>query len=217
MEIFDKEAKVYESWYKTTLGSVVLDYESTLLKRMIGKVANKTILDVGCATGVHTRLFANEDNIVTGIDISKEMITEAKKRRIDDISFLQMDATKMDFPDNSFDIVFSVTMIEFVTDKKKLINELFRVLKPGGYLFIGTIQKNSHFYDLYKTDFFKNNTVFKYAEFLERKDLIELKTDLFIKTDECLFNSIEDLELNPNINDIKNNKVGSFILAKYRK
>jgi ubiquinone/menaquinone biosynthesis C-methylase UbiE len=217
LAIFDTEASIYESWYQTPLGDVVLKKESLLLKEMIGNVASKDILDVGCATGVHTRLFSNSNNRVTGIDISKEMIFEAKKKMDDNIQFLEMDATNLEFDDNSFDVVFSVTMIEFVIDKHKLMSELLRVLRPGGYLFIGTIQKHSYFYDLYQTEFFKTYTVFKYADFLDRENLIELSKDTFVESNECLFSSIEDLEINPSICDKQVDKVGSFIIAKYRK
>lgn len=47
-----------------------------------------------------------------------------------------MDALKMDFPDNSFDLVWACESGEHMPDKKKYVEEMIRVLKPGGTLVI---------------------------------------------------------------------------------
>jgi ubiquinone/menaquinone biosynthesis C-methylase UbiE len=52
-----------------------------------------------------------------------------------------MDATQMDFPDNTFDVVITNQDYEFVNDAQKLMDEIFRVLKPGGVCFFGARNK----------------------------------------------------------------------------
>jgi len=217
MEIFDSEAKLYDSWYNTALGNYVLTKESNLLLSMVGNTSNQRILDVGCATGIHTKLFAKNGNEVTGVDISQDMINEARKIDIPNLSFYKMDATKLEFADNSFDLIISATMIEFIKNRNGFINEVFRVLKPGGRFVLGTIQKHSHFYNLYMTPFFQENTVFKYADFLSNEDLINLHDKFYVRSSECLFNEPQKIEDNPEIHDNKTDLVGSFIVAEYIK
>ena len=217
MTLFDKEATTYDSWYQTPLGNYVFEKESNLLLEMIGNVNHKSILDVGCATGIHTVLVSNETNSVIGIDLSEAMILEAKKKEKDNLQFLQMDALHLEFEDNQFDIIFSATMIEFVTNRQALITELLRVLKPGGLFVLGTIQKDSHFFALYQTRFFQTNTVFKYANFMSLADCINLAPTLYINAKDCLYHKIEDIEANPKVQDQKQNKVGSFLVSTYRK
>lgn len=217
MAIFDKEAKIYDSWYQTTMGNYVFIKESTLLSEMIGDVSGKTLLEVGCATGIHSRFLLREDNEITGVDISKEMIKEAKQFQTDNLHFEVMDALHLRFEDNCFDIVFSATMIEFIVDKEALFKELFRVVKPGGKVVVGTIQKGSHFYDLYQTQFFQENTVFQYANFSDVNDLRQLGEQEFITYGECLFNTPKEIEDNELIEDIKRDKPGSFVVCVYHK
>ena len=217
MAIFDKEAQTYDSWYQTTLGSYVFQKESRLLSKMIGETSCKNMLEVGCATGIHSRFLIRDDNRITGVDISNEMIAEAKKYQSENLRFTVMDALHLDFKDNTFDIVFSATMIEFIEKKQDLYQELLRVLKPGGFLVIGTIQKGSSFYDLYQTPYFQENTVFKHARFLGLQDLIDLGTTEFVTFEECLFNTPKELEENEMLEDIKKDKPGSFLVCVYQK
>lgn len=217
MAIFDKEAETYDSWYQTTMGHYVFSKESTLLSNMIGEVSGKKILEVGCATGIHSRLLQRDDNDITGVDISVEMINQANKYQSSNLRFSVMDALSLEFKDDTFDIVFSATMIEFVREKETLFKELLRVLKPGGTLVIGTIQKNSSFYELYQTPFFQENTVFKYASFLTLEELKALGPNAFVTHDECLFNTPKELEQNDCLDDIKRDKPGSFLVCVYQK
>lgn len=217
MAIFDKEALEYDAWYQSKMGSYVFKKESALLEEMIGDYRNKTILEVGCATGIHSRLFSRKDNKITGVDLSKEMITVAKQYEKENLKFHVMDALHLDFEDNTFDIVFSATMIEFVKDRSNLLKELKRVLKEDGVIVIGTIQKGSHFYDLYQTPFFQENTVFQYADFLDEDELKGLGEGMDIMCQDCLYDSAEDIEEKDIKEDLKKDKVGSFLVCRYQK
>ena len=87
-EIFDRLAKIYEvnididSPYNT-------DYERPA---MIGNIPEnleeKSVLDAGCAAGWYSEYLVNEGALVTGIDISHEMIEAAKRRIGDKVDFL---------------------------------------------------------------------------------------------------------------------------------
>lgn len=95
------------------------------------------ILEVGCGVGLTTRHIANKYDVeIVGIDISRKMVSKAKERNrnIRNARFLVADAQKLPFKDNTFDIVFTESVIAFVPDKQKAIKEFKRVTKKGGYI-----------------------------------------------------------------------------------
>jgi len=103
---------------------------------------NLHILDVCCGTGSGSLTILGKSNSIMGVDISTEMLAVAQKKaaklNIENISFCQMDCTKMDFPDETFDIIVSsYGMHEMDYDLMlKILKEISRVLKKNGKLFI---------------------------------------------------------------------------------
>jgi MPBQ/MSBQ methyltransferase len=103
-----------------------------------------SILDVGCGIGGTSRQLAERftNAQVTGITLSPKQVERGmelvKERKIDNCQLKVMDALKMDFPDNSFDLVWGCESGEHMPDKKKYVEEMVRVLKPGGTLVIAT-------------------------------------------------------------------------------
>ncbi len=103
--------------------------------------APNQILDCGCTIGHNTLEWARTypDAQVTGIDVSAPVLRYAHARaQAQNVkaTFAQMDATALDFPDNSFDVVFSSMFLHELPLKniKRFIQEAYRVLKPGGLL-----------------------------------------------------------------------------------
>lgn len=103
------------------------------------------VLDVGCGFGGTSRYLAKAlgaEAKVTGITLSPNQVkrgTElAEERGIKNAQFTVMNALEMDFPDNSFDIVWACESGEHMPDKEKYINEMMRVLKPGGKFVMAT-------------------------------------------------------------------------------
>ena len=100
---------------------------------------NKKVLDFGCGNGVHTRSIANMGvQKVIGIDLSEKLLELAREKakrekKENKIEFLKMDCEKMNFPDNTFDIIFDGGTFSSL-DLKKVYTELDRVLKPTGHL-----------------------------------------------------------------------------------
>lgn len=106
--------------------------------------APATILDVGCGIGGTSRYLATKlpEASVTGITLSPSQVRRATElaqdRAIDNVKFTVMDALHMDFPDNSFDLVWACESGEHMPDKGAYVNEMIRVLKPGGTLVVAT-------------------------------------------------------------------------------
>lgn len=103
------------------------------------KFENAKVLDVGCGFGGTSRYLAKklgQKASVTGITLSPKQVergTElAKEQGTPNAQFTVMNALAMEFPDNSFDIVWACESGEHMPDKKAYIDEMMRVLKPGG-------------------------------------------------------------------------------------
>ena len=105
----------------------------------------RTVLDVGCGIGGASRHLAQgfgEGTSVTGITLSQKQVARAEElaeqQGVRNAEFRVMNALAMDFPDNSFDLVWACESGEHMPDKKKYVEEMVRVLKPGGTLVIAT-------------------------------------------------------------------------------
>ena len=98
------------------------------------------ILDIGCADGTFTKVIFEraKPKRVIGIDIVKSSIEYTKKkfRRQKNMKFLVGDAQKLSFRANFFEAVFCLEALEHVFDPQKVLLEIKRVLKPGGYTII---------------------------------------------------------------------------------
>ena len=95
------------------------------------------ILDVGTGTGFFAVLLAEKGHRVEGIDLTPAMLEEARrlaKQRNLDITFREMDAQNLAYPDGTFDVVISRNLTWTLPDPERAYAEWFRVLKPGGVL-----------------------------------------------------------------------------------
>jgi len=97
------------------------------------------VLEVGVGTGLNLPLYPR-DCSVTGVDISVEMLRKAEERicthGVTNAKLMVMDASKLGFPDNSFDRVIATYVISAVPDPVKTLLEMQRVCKPSGHLVI---------------------------------------------------------------------------------
>ena len=98
------------------------------------------VLDVGCGFGGTSRYLAKAlgpSSHVTGITLSPKQVVRGTQLALEQgvaaqTNFTVMNALAMEFPDNSFDIVWACESGEHMPDKKAYISEMMRVLKPGG-------------------------------------------------------------------------------------
>jgi MPBQ/MSBQ methyltransferase len=98
-----------------------------------------TILDVGCGIGGSSRILAKDYGFdVTGITISPQQVQRATELTPEGVraKFQVDDALALSFPDNSFDVVWSIEAGPHMLDKAKYAQEMMRVLKPGGILVV---------------------------------------------------------------------------------
>jgi ubiquinone/menaquinone biosynthesis C-methylase UbiE len=106
-------------------------------------VKGKKVLDLACGTGYGTNILSETAKSIYGGDISKETILSAKKSfKNKKIKFEVIDATNMEFPSKYFDVVVSFETIEHLERWDLFVEEVKRVLKPGGLFICSTPNKN---------------------------------------------------------------------------
>lgn len=110
------------------------------MKEIKGQLPKKNclkILDVGCGAGFFSILLAKEGHDVTGIDLTPEMVENAKILAAEEkmnCKFMTMDAEKPEFPDETFDVVISRNLTWTLPHVSYAYKEWVRVLKKGGVL-----------------------------------------------------------------------------------
>jgi phosphatidylethanolamine/phosphatidyl-N-methylethanolamine N-methyltransferase len=142
---FDRETveQAYDRWapiYDLVFGGVFSKGRQAAIQatnKMGGRV-----LEVGVGTGISLPLYGQNVRIF-GTDISEAMLEKAKKRvaeqGLKNVEGLAvMDAEKLEFPDNSFDVVMAQYVLSAVPNPEAAMDEFARVVRPGGELIILT-------------------------------------------------------------------------------
>ena len=143
------------------------------------------VLDVGCGEGIFTNrlreVVKGDAGIVWGIDVSVTAIEQAK-RRFWNLFFQVAPITAIPFSDSAFDLVSCLDVIYYLDDagRKKAVDELRRILKPGGHLLISTSWPR-----LTKT---RTGT-----SYMKPKELLELLGDRFILEKEATTSTLLNL------------------------
>jgi phosphatidylethanolamine/phosphatidyl-N-methylethanolamine N-methyltransferase len=132
--VYEKLASVYDWVFGPTLHAGRLQ----AMQRMAISPGDR-ILEVGVGTGINLALYPR-DCEVTGIDLSDSMLERAHDRVAEkgmaNVRLLQMDASRLVFPDSSFDIVYAPYLVSVVPDPVQVAREMRRVCRPGGRIVI---------------------------------------------------------------------------------
>jgi SAM-dependent methyltransferase len=129
---FDAHHRRYDDWF-VRHGAA---YQSELL-------AVRALLPWrghGLSIGVGTGRFAGPLGVATGVDPAREVLAYARRRGVASVQGI---AEALPFADASFDYALSVTTLCFVDSAATMLEEARRVLKPGGVLVLGFIDRNS--------------------------------------------------------------------------
>jgi SAM-dependent methyltransferase len=134
--------QAYVGWRATSIGATTEAIELRLLLGMIDAKPGIRFLDAGCGDGALTCVVATQGADAVGVDPDPAMLTRARARAADarlDVTFLDGRVERLPFPDASFDVVASVTVLCFVPDAAGAVREMARVLRPGGRLVLGEL------------------------------------------------------------------------------
>src|SRR4051794_26062219 len=116
--------------------------EHGIALEMLGIEPGDNVLDVACGPGNFTRSFAREagdDGLVVGLDASKSMLERALQEGVPpNVAYVRGDASRLPFDDEAFDAVCCFAALYFIADPLKALDEITRVLAPGGRVAILT-------------------------------------------------------------------------------
>lgn len=124
------------------INPIRVDYINTRANGLKGK----KVLDIGCGGGLLTEAMADRQASVTGIDMAEKSLSIAKLHLYE--SELEVDyqlTSAEEFAEShsgEFDVVTCLEMLEHVPDPQSVVEAATRLLKPGGHLFLSTINRN---------------------------------------------------------------------------
>lgn len=133
--------KVYSlyAWIYDAFFGKIFEHGRYVAFNLMNVKPNETILEVGVGTGLSLSLYPRESQ-VTGIDISQEMLEKAENKKryygLSNVTLHNMDASSMSFANDTFDKVIASHVITVVPDPLKTLNEIKRVCKKDGEIFI---------------------------------------------------------------------------------
>lgn len=166
--------KNFQEWLsKKGLGHSHL--EKPAMYSLLGNVKGKTVLCLGCGAGeecAHIKFLGAKK--VIGMDISKSLIEKAKEN-YPELEFYVMDMEKLEFKNNSFDLVYSSLVLHYVKDWTKTLLQIKRVLKKEGIFLFST--HNPVYWGAYKKEDKKQNLRLLGYDLNRKKNKIKIYGD----------------------------------------
>jgi ubiquinone/menaquinone biosynthesis C-methylase UbiE len=104
------------------------DLETEFVRRF---AENRSVLEVGCGTGLLLRRMQSFTSLARGVDLSPGMLEKARARGLD---VVEGSATALPFPDSSFDVTCSFKVLAHVPQIADALSEMARVTRPGGHV-----------------------------------------------------------------------------------
>jgi SAM-dependent methyltransferase len=128
---FGRQAETFELWAEKTDDQVASRFRDAL-----GEAAKGDLIDVACGPGVVTAAIAPGAASVVAFDATEEMLEKARSRcakaSLHNVDFKRGDAENLPFDDARFDGVVTRLAIHHFADPQRALDEMFRILRPGG-------------------------------------------------------------------------------------
>lgn len=131
------------TYYRETRHRKALKILAVLRYWWGNQLKDKTCLDVGCKTGEITVELSRNVKRIVGIDIDMTAINTAKQQYkfLSNVSFFNESALDLQFASDFFDVVICNHVYEHVSEPQKMMDEIYRVLKPGGGCYFAAVNK----------------------------------------------------------------------------
>ncbi|MCR5511135.1 MAG: class I SAM-dependent methyltransferase [Lachnospiraceae bacterium] len=131
--VWDRFASVYSAFVTGTPGNKKA-YEA-IYKRIRSVVRDKEVLEIATGPGVIAKQVATETKGMIATDFSEKMLAVAHRGEVpDNLKFEQADACKLQYADDSFDVVIIANALHIIPEPEKALAEIRRVLKEDGIL-----------------------------------------------------------------------------------
>ena len=164
-------------------------------------------LDHGCGYGENSIFLANLGYKLISSDISKNLLKNVKKKinkkcvnpNLIQLDHIKKDDKKLNYPDSFFDYIVSLGVLEMLGERasaKKLIDEFYRCLKPGGKMIVSTIAMKNTFVQSAKKI---RNETFQFVGLEKHKRKIKIDWYLYIPSNKTSFANIFNKKLNGSI------------------
>lgn len=135
--------QAYNTWASQydTNDNKTRDLEAKALRETLRTVDVDRCLEVGCGTGKNTQWLVTKAKHITAVDLSEEMLAKAKaKVNANHVTFRQADlATEWVFAEGLYNLVVFSLVLEHIEHLEPVFENVARVLKPGGYLYVGEL------------------------------------------------------------------------------
>src|SRR5262249_30409039 len=141
----------FNQWAAAGRGDEMEAHHSDITEQTLARMELRSadhVLDLGCGTGWASRRMARVAAEVTGLDVADEMLRRAEQApaQVNNVRYVWGSAEKIPAANNAFTKVLSVESFYYYADQGKALDELRRVMAPGGRLFILiNLYKDNHY------------------------------------------------------------------------
>jgi SAM-dependent methyltransferase len=134
---YDAFSRSYDEGRDRGYHKLIDDQAAAIVRRV---ATGRSVLEVGCGTGLVMQRIAGFAARVRGIDVSPGMLARARERGLD---VQEGSATALPFPDGEFDVVCSFKVLAHIDPVEPALAEMARVTRPGGYIVFDAYNRDS--------------------------------------------------------------------------
>lgn len=151
------------------------------IQSLAGTLTDKTIIDVGCGGGILSESMAATGAKVTGIDLAQKSLTVAKLHGLESgikVEYLNIAVEQIAQERTAqYDVVTCMEMLEHVPDPASIIDACAKLVKPGGWVFFSTLNRNmkSFMYAIIGAEYIMNllpKGTHNYGSFIKPSELV---------------------------------------------
>lgn len=151
------------------------------IQSLAGTLTDKSIIDVGCGGGILSESMAAGGAKVTGIDLAQKSLTVAKLHGLESgikVEYLNIAVEQIAQERTAqYDVVTCMEMLEHVPDPASIINACAKLVKPGGWVFFSTLNRNmkSFMYAIIGAEYIMNllpKGTHNYGSFIKPSELV---------------------------------------------
>lgn len=220
-KVFDQWPDKYDAWFKTPIGRLIRKYESDLILKMLIPSSGEHILDAGCGSGVFSGDLISAGCEVFGLDLSLPMlIRSAEKHAGTSLCLSQGRLEHLPFANNAFHKTVSITAIEFIEDARAVLQELFRVTRPGGIIVVGTLNSSGPWAERRKISGKQGHPIFQKVHFRSPEEMTALSEMKGVVESAIHFrkeDTPEGAEIAESEGRKRGLKTGAFLAVRWRK